>query len=194
MSENIVQAWFGTPDGKYFATREEAVNHVRIPQIKAALAGVCNGNTGLMDRLMEVRDALADAFEVGGIRRVTRKEKKDLADALDAVIASEAIADEKNPALAFLIENAGAIKDSFRWPAAKRMSEEEKTVAQKNSILAVVEGDEALRDWIYTNREALLNAFEAGKVKRQVSDKAKEALEAYRAKRAAEKAQEEDDE
>jgi hypothetical protein len=33
-----------------------------------------------------------------------------------------------------------------------------------------------------------LTAFEAGKIKRQISDKAKEALEAYRAKMAADKA------
>ena len=45
-----------------------------------------------------------------------------------------------------------------------------------------------LVDWILGNKDAILEGFQAGVVKREVNPKAQDALAAYRAKKAAEKA------
>lgn len=178
--QNIVKALFATPDGQYFETRQEAVDHIRIPQIKAALMAVTNGNEKVTNWLIEQQEAIVNAFDTGTIRRVSKKEKKALELALEAI--KDVVGAE------FLVENAKVVLDSFRWPAVKRMTDIEKEGAAKLSLLMVTENDQEMSDWIYKHREAILEGFEAGKVKRQISDKAKEALEAYRAKKAAEKA------
>ena len=68
------------------------------------------------------------------------------------------------------------------------MDDAEKATAAKNTLVAASEGNEELADWVLANKDAVLEAYEAGKEKRQVNPKAAEALAAYRAKKAAEKA------
>jgi hypothetical protein len=165
-----------------FDTKADALAYMRRPAIEGALKKVADGNMDLVKWLIENQEAIEVAFEVGTIQRVTNSERKKLEKALEALKEIQG-----NPKIAFLQENAGAIKDSFRWPSVKRMSEEEKTVAARNSLMAATDNNEKLVGWILANREAIMEGYEAGKEKREVNPKATEALAAYRAKKAAEK-------
>lgn len=171
-------------DGKIFASKEEAQVYIRRPKILAALNTVTGGNEELNDWLFDNSEKVEMAFETGTIRRVSKQEAKKLAEALEHIAVT--LADDKKAA--FVIEHAGAIKDSFRWPSVKRMSEEEKATAARNTLVVASEGNEELAAWIIENKTAILEAFQAGVEKRQVNPAAAEALAAYRAKKAAEKA------
>ncbi len=172
-----------TPDGKQFDTKSEAMDYMRRPKILAALNKL-EGVTGeLANWLLEHREQVEMAFETGTIRRVSKSEAKKLKDALEHVKTVLA-ADKK---AAFVVENADAIIDSFRWPSVKRMDEAEKATAARNTLVAASEGNESLADWIVANKAAILEAYEAGVEKRQVNPKAQEALAAYRAEKAKEK-------
>jgi len=174
---------FTTPDGKTFDTKAEALNYLRKPKIKEAMSKVTGGNAELTDWLVEHQESVEMAFETGTIRRVTKSEHNKLAKALEALKEIQG-----NTKIAFLQENTGAILDSFRWPSVKRMDDAEKSTAARNSLVAASEGNEELADWVIANKDAILVAYEAGVEKRQVNPKAAEALAAYRAKKAAEKA------
>lgn len=174
---------FTTPDGKTFDTKAEALNYLRRPKIREALTKVTGANKELTDWLVDNQETVEMAFETGTIRRVTKVEHNKLAKALDALKDITG-----NSKIVFLQENAGAILDSFRWPSVKRMDDAEKTVAARNSLVAASEGNEDLAKWIIDHKDAVLAAYEAGKEKREVNPKAQEALAAYRAKKAAEKA------
>lgn len=173
---------FTTPDGKMFDTKQEAMNHLRRPKIQEALLKVTSNNQELTNWLIDNQESVEMAFEVGQVRRVTKVEHKKLQKALDHL---KTISDDK---LSFLQENASAILDSFRWPSVKRMNDEEKATAARNSIVAASEGNTELADWIINNKDAVLTAYEAGKEKRELNPKAAAGLAEYRAKIAAEKA------
>jgi hypothetical protein len=115
---------------------------------------------------------------------VSKTEAKKLKETLAHI--AEVLKDDKKAA--FVIEHAGAIQDSFRWPSVKRMDEQEKATAARNSLVAASQGNEELANWIVANKDAVLEAYKAGVEKREVSPKASEALAQYRAKMAAEKA------
>ena len=172
---------FATPDGKTFETKAEAENYLRRPKIKEAMLKVTGGNAELADWLIDHQESVEMAFEIGTIRRVTKSEHGKLAKAL------EAIKEAGNPKFAFVSDNIGAILDSFRWPSVKRMDDAEKAAAARNSLVAASEGNEELADWILTNKDAVLEAFQAGKVKREVNPKAAQALAEYQARKRAEK-------
>jgi hypothetical protein len=174
---------FTTPDGKTFDTKAEALDYLRKPKIKTALTAVTGGNAELTEWLMSNQEKVEMAFETGTIRRVTKTEHNKLAKALDALKEITG-----NPKIAFLQEHTGAILDSFRWPSVKRMDEAEKATAARNTLVAASEGNEKLAEWILANKDSILAAYEAGIEKKQVNPKAQEALAAYRAKKAAEKA------
>jgi hypothetical protein len=177
-----IQQVYKAPDGKEFGTREEAMQYIRRPLITAELSKIDGVNKDLVEWLLENQESVEVAFEVGTIRRVTKAERKKLEKALEHLVSLN------DPKLAFISENAGAVKDSFRWPGVKRMDEAEKREAARRSLVASTEGNEQLADWIVANREAILNSYEAVKPKREVNPAATEALAAYRAKKAAEKA------
>lgn len=173
---------FTTPDGKMFETKAEALDYLRRPKIEEAMSKVTGNNKELTAWLVENQESVEMAFEVGTIRRVSKVEHNKLSKAL------EAIKEAGNPKFAFVTENAGAILDSFRWPSVKRMDDKEKAAAARNTLVAASEGNEELAGWIIANKDAVLAAYQAGIEKRQVNPKAQEALAAYRAKKAAEKA------
>lgn len=175
---------FTTPDGKTFDTKAEAMAYLRRPKILEALTKATGGNADLAGWLLEHQEQVEVAFETGTIRRVTKSEANKLSKALDHI--AEALAGDNKAA--FVVENIGAIKDSFRWPSVKRMDEAEKATVARNSLVAASEGNEELATWVIENKDAVLEAYEAGVEKRQVNPKAQEALAAYRAKKAAEKA------
>jgi len=184
MSASMLKQVFTTPDGKNFDTKTEALAYMRRPQIQAALTKIEGVEEKLATWLVEHQEQVEMAFETGSIRRVSKVEAKKLKEALAHI--AEVLKDDKKAL--FVIENAGAIQDSFRWPSVKRMDENEKATAARNSLVAASEGNEDLANWIVANKDAVLEAFKAGIEKREVSPKASEALAQYRAKMAAEKA------
>lgn len=173
---------FVTEDGKAFDTKAEALSYLRKPLKMEALNKINGDNTELSEWLLENEDAIESIFESTKIRRVTKVEKKHLEKALEAVKA----ANEK--AFAFIVENADAIADSFRWPSVKRGSDEEQAATIKAGFMTLTGDNEELVGWLVDNRADVLEAFQAGVVKREVNPKAAEALAAYRANKAAEKA------
>jgi dsDNA-binding SOS-regulon protein len=174
---------FTTPDGKQFDTKAEAMDYLRKPKIKAAMLAVTGNNAELATWLVNHQEVVEVAFETGTIRRVTKVEHNKLVKAVEALKEIQG-----NPKIAFLQENAAAIVDSFRWPSVKRMDDAEKATVAKNTLVGASEGNEELADWVLANKDAVLAAYGAGIEKRQVNPKAAEALAAYRAKKAAEKA------
>ena len=181
MSNVQIQQVFQAPDGTVFTDKKEAQDYIRRPKIAAALSALTDGNTDLVEWLINHQDDVEMAFEAGTIKRVTKQEAKKLAAAL------EAIKEAGNPKFAFVADNVAAIVESFRWPSVKRMSEEEKATAARNTLLAYSDGNEELADWILANKDAVLTSFDAGIEKRAVNPAAAEALKAYREQRAAEK-------
>lgn len=180
MTEALRQVYM-TPDGEKFATKAEALEHLRRPQIKTALAGVTGGNDQLSEWLLEHQESVESAFEIGTVKRVSKSEKKQLRKALDNLLEID------NPHLKFLQDNAEAVFESFRWPKVQRMTDEEKAIAARNSLAALEDADEELAEWVITNKDNILTAYAAGKPKRKVSPKAQEALAAYQAKMKAKK-------
>jgi len=171
-------------DGQIFDTNAEAQDYVRRPKIMVALTAVAGGKADLATWLLEHRETVEMAFEVGTIRRVTKSEKKKLEKALEALKEIP-----HDPKLAFVLDNLDAIKQSFRWPSVERMKEEEKLALARKTLVEASEGNTELADWVLANKEAVLSAYQAGIEKRVVSEKASEGLAAYRAKKAAEKAE-----
>lgn len=182
MSE--IKQVFTTEDGKTFATKAEALTYLRRPKIQAALTKVAGENKELVEWLLENQEKVEIAFESGTIRRVSKSERKKLEKALEVLVKEYG----DNPKLAFVVENAAALADSFRWPSVTRMDDKEKAVLARNTLVLAAEGNEQLADWIVANRDAILAAYEAGVEKRAVNPKAAEALAAWRAQKNAEKA------
>lgn len=181
--ESIKQV-FETPDGKKFDNKQDALNHLRRPKILGALMPLVKNDEKLANWLIDNQESIEVAFEQGTIRRVTKSEKNKVAKVVDYMV--EKLAGDNKAA--FFLENAQVFKDSFRWPSVTRMTDEEKATAARNSLMATTEGDEKLSGWILANKDAIMNAFEAGVEKREVNPKAKEALAKYREQKAAEKA------
>jgi len=184
MTDELKQV-FVTPDGQMFNTKAEANDYQRRPLIKEALMALTDKNEELADWLVENQETVVSAFNIGTIKRVTKSEKKKLHAALEAIVAAE------NKDFAFIAENAEAVEESFRWPTVKRMDDEEKAAAAKKTLMEESENNEELSDWVVANQEQIIEAYSAGKVKREVSPKAQQALAEYRAKKAAQKAAEE---
>lgn len=172
---------------KLFDTKAEAVDFLRRPAQSKALKAFIQDNEELVSWILDVQDELASAFEAAKIKRVTKQEKKELEKALEKLAESES----GNKTYKFLVDNAKAIAESFRWPSVKRGSEEEQRQQVLAAVAAVAGGDEELASWLVDSKDAILEALEAGKVKREVSPKAAEGLARYRAEQAAKKAAEE---
>lgn len=178
----VLKTGFQTPDGKLFDTKAEALDYMRRPLKEAALNKLNGDNAELTAWLLEQEEAIGNTFESTKIRRVTKSEKKQLEKALAAIKA----ADDKH--FAFVADNVEAIMESFRWPSVKRGTEEEQAATIKAGFMALTDDNAELVDWIIENKDSILEAYQAGVVKREVNPKAASALAEYRAKKAAEKA------
>jgi hypothetical protein len=157
MANTQIQAGF-VANGQIFATRAEAVDFMRKPQIESALKVVAGGDANLAKFLSDNEDEILKAFESGVVARVTKAEKKRLGAALDE------LKNVVNPKLRFLQDNVDAIAESFRWPSVKRMSEEEKAVATIEALTKLADSNAA--KWIVANRKQIENAYNAGIEKR----------------------------
>lgn len=185
MSLDQIKQVFTLPGvDRTFESKAEAADYLRRPKVLEALNKLTEGNAELDAWLFDNRESVEMAFETGTIKRVTKQEAKKLGEALD-YIANTLAGDKK---AAFVVENVAAIKDSFRWPTVKRMTDEEKATAARNSLVATTGGQEDLAVWILANKEGILEAFQAGVVKRAMPQSTLDNLAAWRAKQAAEKA------
>lgn len=185
MSLDQIKQVFTLPGvDRTFESKAEAADYLRRPKVLEALNKLTEGNAELNTWLFDNRESVEMAFETGTIKRVTKQEAKKLGEALD-YIANTLAGDKK---AAFVVENVAAIKDSFRWPTVKRMTDEEKATAARNSLVATTGGQEELAVWILANKEGILEAFQAGVVKRAMPQSTLDNLAAWRAKQAAEKA------
>lgn len=164
-----------------FESKTEAMNYLRRPKILKALMKATGDNKELSEWLLENQDTVNDAFDSGTIRRVTKAEKKKLDAALKAIV------DSGDKAFAFVAENATEISESFRWPKVKRMTDEEKATLAKNTLMAASEDNEELADWVIAHQNDIMEAYAAGKEKREVSPQATIGLTAYREGKAEEK-------
>ena len=179
MTQIIKQA-FMTPDGSTFATKQEAIDHVRIPLIKSALNKLTERNTDLTEWLLAKKAEIVEAFSSGKIQRVTKAEKKRLEKELLT------IRDMKHPGLTFIAENFEAIRDSFKWPKRDRVSEEDQAAVIRQAFVDLTtdeagNGNDELVDWLIANKDGILESYEAGVEKRAVSEKATNALAEYQA-------------
>lgn len=180
MSE-IIKTGYQTPDGVIHDTKAAAMSHLRRP-LKARVLNALNGdNQELTDWILDNEEAIGDAFQSTTIRRVKKSEYAQLEKALAK------IKETGDKAFGFVIENADAILESFRWPSVKRGTPEEQAATIKAAFMALTGDNAELADWLIANKDTILEAFEAGVEKRQVSEKAAAGLAAYRAKKAAEK-------
>ena len=185
MSLDQIKQVFTLPGvDRTFDSKAEAMDFLRRPKVIEALNKLTEGNADLNTWLFDNRETVEMAFETGTIKRVTKQEAKKLGEALD-YIANSLAGDKK---AAFVVENIGAIKDSFRWPTVKRMTEDEKATAARNSLVGATHGQEDLAVWILANKDAILEAYQAGVVKRAMPQSTLDNLAAWRAKQAAEKA------
>ena len=185
MSLDQIKQVFTLPGvDRTFESKAEAADYLRRPKVLEALNKLTEGNAELNTWLFDNRESVEMAFETGTIKRVTKQEAKKLGEALD-YIANTLAGDKK---AAFVVENIAAVKDSFRWPTVKRMTDEEKATAARNSLVATTGGQEDQAVWILANKDANLEAFQAGVVKRAMPQSTLDNLAAWRAKQAAEKA------
>jgi dsDNA-binding SOS-regulon protein len=196
MTQQVLKQGYQTADGKIFDTKKEALDYLRRPQKEAALNKLTN-NAELTSWLLENEEAVESIFESTKIRRVTKMEKKHLETAMDklvhahATVAEDGAVSNIEKGFAFLVENASAIVESFRWPSVKRGTDEEQAATIKNGFLELTGKNEELSVWLIENKDAVLEGFQAGIVKQDVPQKTKDALAAYQAKRAAQKAEKE---
>lgn len=173
---------FQTPDGATFDTKEAAMRHMRKDAIMAALAAVCGGDRTLAVAIYDKEEELTAAFDTGTIRMVTKAERKQLEKALDALKAAAPAGCE------FLVNNVDAIAASFRWPAQKRLTAEEKLQAQHVAVTELFEGRTDVANWVLQEKDKIMAAFKAGQPERKVPESAAAGLAAWQAMKSAEKA------
>lgn len=179
---------------RIFDTKAEASDFLRRPLKTAALNKLNGNNAEVTEWLLANEDQIEATFESTKIQRVTKSEKAQLVKSLEevakahATVAEDGSVSNVEKKFAFLIENAAAIADSFRWPSVKRLKEDEEAAAIKTGFMTLTGENAELVDWMIANKVALLEAYQAGVVKREVNEKAATALAAYRAQKAAEKA------
>lgn len=173
MTTETIKSVFTTPDGQVFDKKADALEHMRRPLIKEALLALCNGKEDAAEWILEKKEMLFDIFDTGTIRRVSKSDAKKLKLSMDAV------REISDPRLSFLQENYAAVIDSFRWPAVKRLTAEEKLVEMKRLLGQVTENAE-FADWILEKKDDIVESFKAGVVKREVPASARAGLAAYR--------------
>jgi dsDNA-binding SOS-regulon protein len=167
-------------DGQVFASKAEAMDYIRIPKIKAALMALTDNNADLSDWLINNQEVVTSAFETGTIRRITKSDSNKIEKAFDAMAASE------DSVYKFLVDNRESLE--IKYKTQSRLTDEEKVAQAKQTIADASDGNEELADWVIENKDSVIEAYSAGKQKREVSPNAKKALEDYRKKQAAIKA------
>jgi hypothetical protein len=175
---------FQTKDGKHFSDKAEAARHeeeLRKPLVVEAFKAFTD-NADLIQWTMENYDEIGSCFETGSVKRVTKKDKQALREALDSV------KDIENAE--WLTVNAEAILGSFAWPRVKRLTEEEKKAFVKKNLLNITENNEEVSEWVIENKDKIDEAMEAGIEKKVMNEASLSGLQKYRAMMAEKKAAE----
>jgi len=138
---------------------EEKMANLKAADAKevAALETIEGMTKDLSDFLMENKDEIKDASTIGKNTRIKETERLRLREQLELCVDSF---EEKNK-IKLVVEGIDMLVAGYKLPTAKRMSEEEKAVAFKNTVKAMSDGDEDLAEWLWTNLEAVLSAFKA---------------------------------
>jgi len=171
-------------NGQIFNTKADAERAIRQPLVLAELDKLTKSPE--LSKFLEANeDSIEAIFDTGTIRRVTKAEHNKLEKAVAALKLVE------GKEIAFLRDNAEAVLESFRWPAQKRLKPEEKAAEVQSKLMDATEQNAELTAWIIANQAALMQAYKAGVVKREVPESAKAGLAAFQAKRKAEKEAEE---
>lgn len=165
-----------------FSTKAEVEDYLRRPKVLAALMAVTANNSEMSEWLLANQEVVEDSFDTGTVKRVTKQEKKKLGK--DADTLKELVAGGFKD-LPFISENIDAIVESFKWPAVKRLSDEDKAAAVMEALSAA--GSKEVAEWIIANKDPILAAFEAGKKKRVANAAGQDALLVFRASKALEK-------
>jgi hypothetical protein len=175
-------------DGKFFATKQEAQDFIRLPKIKEAFKAIKGANEELVNWLVEKEDEILAALDAGKSRRVLKTERNKLQKAMDHVV--ETMKEDKKAA--FVIEQANQLVECFKWPAVKRLKDDEALAAAQAALTALADGNADVAKWVMTNGEAIKTGYEAGIEKREVTQDTLNRLAEARAKlQAAKKAREE---
>jgi len=179
-------------DGKVFPTLAAVEEYIRGPQVKEALKKLVN-DTDSENWIYDNREDIVGAFNINNSRHFLKTEKAQLRKALDAVVTLGGAEFEDEGMskiqkdMTFILENHDQIQATFKWPAIKKLKDEELAVAVSET-LGKIEGSSAdLTKWITDSIEDIKVALDTGKIKREVSQKATDGLNAYRLKKALEK-------
>jgi Arc/MetJ-type ribon-helix-helix transcriptional regulator len=168
-------------DGQFYTTAKEMNEARRGPLVQAALSSLTGKNPDLVDWLTKNQNAIIASYNAGNMRRVLKNERKALTKALEYVSTTLAA----DPKAKFVVENANAIAETFKWPGQKRIKAEDKDAAIQEAFLELTGDNAELSAWLLSNKDALEAAYDAGIPKRPMNPKALEALAAGRAKAAA---------
>jgi len=183
-TEAMFKPVFQSNDGKIFDTKAELVDYYRLPKVKAAFMVLAENDVELTTWLMANEDIIKSAFDTGTIRRITKADSKKIDKALDVIDDLYATGNHKE--LAFLSEKRADLE--LKYKTQPRLKDEQKAKQAKDTLEVAAGETEGLADWCIDNRDAVLAAFEAGKIKRPVSPVASNALTEFRLKKAADKA------
>jgi len=179
-------------DGKVFLTLNAVDDYKRGPKVKAALGKLIEDEASL-EWVYDNREDIVGSFKVGGSRHFLKTEKAQLRKALDATKLLGTMETEDTTIgnlqkdMAFLLENLEQSYATFKWPTQKKIKDDERTILVKETLMSLEAASEEMIDWIISNIEALKVAYDTAKVKREVSQKATDGLNAYRLKKAIEK-------
>jgi hypothetical protein len=181
MKKSLVQLADGTIQEVELLSKKDAAEIVRVPQVKAAINNLTKNNAEMSNWLFDNRPAILTTYNAGSVRRVTKSERKALEKSLEHVVETL-----KNDIKAkFVVENSAAIFETFKWPNQKRVAPEEKEAFVKEAFYELTDGNEGLTEWLLENKSALLEAYDTGLVKREVSPEMLAKLAEARAKRSA---------
>ncbi len=124
---------------------------------KEALSKIEGMNPDISAFLLSNKEAIKDASNIGKVTRIKDSERQKLAAQLQLCI--DAVEDQSK--IALVVEGYDILVAGYKLPTMKRMSEEEKAVAFKNTVMSISEDDSELAEWVWTNLEEILTAYKA---------------------------------
>jgi len=179
-------------DDQMFDTMADVEDHQRKPKVLEALTKLIEDEASV-NWVYDNRGEIVDAFKVGGSRHFLKTEKAQLRKSLDAVKvlgemeSTSGIMTQCQKDLSFLLENIEQSYKTFKWPTVKKIEGDELSTAISGALGDITGANDELNVWIAENIEKLKEALDTAKIKREVSAKATDGLNAYRLKKAQEK-------
>jgi hypothetical protein len=154
------------PDGTQFDNMKDAEEYLRKPKVIEALMDLTSIDEELSEWLYNQQELLEESFAVGSIRRFRKSDKKAYEKDLNT------IKEKFQKELPWLAEHG--LKINISWPKQRKIDETEKNTLIINSLAAA--RDEETAKWCVENQTKLMEAFEAGKEKREAPKEGTQAL------------------